>query len=90
MVFVFSINCFAISIARQIAAAVHQMNGMTVQVASAPGEQKKDGEVVVKAIENISDLAHENLTFVNELSQSAKGLSAQAIKLEEMVARFKV
>jgi methyl-accepting chemotaxis protein len=76
--------------ARQIAAAVHQMNGMTVQVASATGEQKKDGEMVVKAIENISDLAHENLTFVNELSQSAEGLSSQAIKLEEMVARFKV
>jgi methyl-accepting chemotaxis protein len=76
--------------ARQIAAAVRQMNGMTVQVASATGEQKKDGEMVVKAIENISDLAHENLTFVNELSQSAEGLSSQAIKLEEMVARFKV
>jgi len=76
--------------ARQIASAVHQMNGMTVQVASATGEQKKDGEMVVKAIENISDLAHENLTFVNELSQSAEGLSSQALKLEEMVDRFRV
>jgi methyl-accepting chemotaxis protein len=63
---------------------------MTQSVANATSEQKKGGEMVVKAVENISDLTRENLSSVEQLSKSAEGLSRQAVELETMVAKFKV
>jgi methyl-accepting chemotaxis protein len=58
-------------------------------VANATGEQKAGGEMVVKAMENISDLARENLSSVEQLSTSVGILSRQAEALAGMVARFK-
>ena len=50
---------------------------MTQQVANATGEQKKGGEMVVKAVENISDLTRENLSSVEQLARSAEGSPAR-------------
>jgi methyl-accepting chemotaxis protein len=66
------------------------MNAMTQAVANATSEQKKGGDMVVTAMENISDVTRENLTSVEQLAKSAQGLSLQAIDLAGLVAQFKV
>ena len=42
---------------------------MTQQVSYATAEQKRGGELVVKAMENISEIARDNLATVEEMSQ---------------------
>jgi methyl-accepting chemotaxis protein len=76
--------------ARQIVVAVGSMNEMTQTVANATVEQKKGGEMVVQAMENISDLTRENLSSVEQLSRAAISLSQQAEDLAAMVATFRV
>jgi methyl-accepting chemotaxis protein len=66
------------------------MNAMTQSVANATSEQKKGGEMVVTAMENISDITRENLASVEQLSRSAQNLSQQAEGLAGLVAAFKV
>ena len=66
------------------------MNSMTQQVANATSEQKKGGDMVVVAMENISDVTRENLVSVEQLSRSAEGLSQQAVDLAALVAQFRV
>ena len=76
--------------ARQITLSVNAMNAMTQEVANATFEQKKGGEVVVTAMENISDITRENLVSVEQLSQSAEGLSNQSVALAALVAQFRL
>jgi len=63
---------------------------MTEQVKNATSEQKKGGENVVKAIENISEIAKNNLSAVEQLSRSAKDMSQQSEGLQELVQEFKI
>jgi methyl-accepting chemotaxis protein len=76
--------------ARQIATSVNAMSAMTQTVADATSEQKKGGEIVVVAMENISDITRNNLISVEQLSLSAEGLSRQALDLAGLVAQFQV
>jgi methyl-accepting chemotaxis protein len=46
--------------------------------------------MVVRSVENISELTRENLTSAEQLSTSAENLSGQAVELAELVARFRV
>jgi methyl-accepting chemotaxis protein len=75
---------------KQIRITVEKMNTMTLSVANATAEQKKGDEMVVQAVETISDSSRDNLASVEQLSRSAQGLSQQAIDLAAMVAAFKV
>jgi methyl-accepting chemotaxis protein len=50
--------------------AVENMNRMTQQVSYATAEQKRGGELVVKAMENISEIAQHNLSTVEEMSKA--------------------
>jgi methyl-accepting chemotaxis protein len=59
-------------------------------VANATAEQKKGGEMVVVAMENISDITRENLSSVEQLSRAAQSLSQQAEELSAMVGTFRV
>jgi methyl-accepting chemotaxis protein len=59
-------------------------------IANATAEQKKGGEMVVTAVENISDITRENLTSVEQLSKAAQKLSGQASDLTGLVAQFRV
>jgi len=63
---------------------------MTQSVANATSEQKKGGEMVVTAMENISDITRENLSSVEQLSRAAQSLSIQAEELSAMVGTFRV
>jgi methyl-accepting chemotaxis protein len=66
------------------------MNAMTQSVANATSEQKRGGETVVSSMDNISDLARENLASVEQLSGAAQNLSQQAVDLAELVSQFTV
>ena len=62
------------SLSARRSSAVTGMNAMTQSVANATAEQKKGGEMVVRAVENISDLTRENLTSVEQLACSAASI----------------
>ncbi len=76
--------------ARQILDAVNAMNIMTQQVASATAEQKAGVNVVVSAVENISDITRGNMASIEQLSQATQCLSQQAIDLADLIEEFKV
>jgi methyl-accepting chemotaxis protein len=69
---------------------VEGMNAMTQSVADATAEQKRGGEMVVTAMENINGSAQENLASVEQLSRAAHNLSRQADDLATLVATFRV
>ena len=65
------------------------MNRMTQQVSYATAEQKRGGELVVKAMENISEIARDNLSTVEEMSKAAANLAQQAENLAKLIAVFR-
>jgi methyl-accepting chemotaxis protein len=70
--------------------AVDSMNRMTQQVSFATGEQKRGGELVVKAMENISEIARDNLATVEEMSKATGNLRQQAENLAKLISVFRV
>jgi methyl-accepting chemotaxis protein len=66
------------------------MNVMTQQVYHATAEQKKGGELVVKAMENISELARDNLATVAQRSKATVNLAQQADRLAKLVSVFQL
>ena len=66
------------------------MNGMTQQVSHATAEQKKGGELVLKAMENISEIARDNLSTVEEMSKATSNLAQQAENLAKLVSVFRL
>ena len=65
------------------------MNRMTQQVSYATAEQKRGGELVVKAMENISEIARDNLATVEEMSKATANLAQQAENLAKLIAVFR-
>jgi methyl-accepting chemotaxis protein len=70
--------------------AVENMNRMTQQVSYATAEQKRGGELVVKAMENISEIARDNLSTVEEMSKATANLARQAENLAKLVSVFRL
>jgi methyl-accepting chemotaxis protein len=66
------------------------MNRMTQQVSFATAEQKRGGELVVKAMENISEIARGNLATVEAMSRATTGLAEQADSLAKLMAEFRL
>jgi methyl-accepting chemotaxis protein len=66
------------------------MNRMTQQVSYATAEQKRGGELVVKAMENISEIARDNLSTVEEMSKATTNLAQQAENLAKLISIFRV
>ena len=66
------------------------MNQRTQEVSHATAEQKRGGELVVKAMENISKIARDNLSTVEEMSNATANLARQAANLAQLVAVFRV
>jgi methyl-accepting chemotaxis protein len=70
--------------------SVKTMNRMTQTVADATSEQKAGGEVVVRAMENISSIARQNQQALEQMSNATQNLAHQAEGLERLIATFKV
>ncbi|HLB25032.1 MAG TPA: hypothetical protein VJM83_01755, partial [Nitrospirota bacterium] len=52
-------------------------------------EQRKAGEMVVGAVERISDVAKENLDVVRELEKAAENMKSSALSLGRSISFFK-
>jgi methyl-accepting chemotaxis protein len=63
---------------------------MTQQVSYATAEQKRGGELVVKAMENISEIARDNLRTVEEMSRATASLAEQAESLAKLMSLFRL
>ena len=52
-------------------------------------EAARGGELVVKAMENISEIARDNLATVEEMSKATANLAQQAENLARLIAVFR-
>lgn len=64
------------------------MASTTAEVKNATNEQKANGENVVKAVDNINEIARSNLSAMGQLSFLAQDMAKQSIKLQELVKEF--
>lgn len=74
----------------QIRSAIHQINDMNVQVATASEEQSTVAEDINKNIVSISELAYSTAHESAEIASSSEQLSSLAAELQQVVRRFKV
>ena len=68
--------------------AVEVMNRMTQQVADASREQKQGGDLVVKAVERIAQIAQQNLSAAEQLSTNTQNLTQEAERLLSVAELF--
>ncbi len=68
--------------------AVEVMNRMTQQVADASREQKQGGDLVVKAVERIAQIAQQNLGAADQLATNTQNLSQEAERLLSVAEVF--
>jgi methyl-accepting chemotaxis protein len=65
------------------------MNRLTHQMSEAVAEQKRGGDMVVKAIESIASVSRQNLVAVEQISGAARGLASESEKLRGQVETFR-
>ena len=76
--------------AQEISAAAQKMNQLTHQMSEAVAEQKRGGEMVVKAVEAIAVVSRQNLVAVEQMNGAAKSLAGESDALRQRVAVFQV
>ena len=70
--------------------AAQKMNHLTHQMSEAVGEQKRGGEMVVKAVEAIAMVSRQNLVAVEQMSGAAKSLAGESDALRQRVSLLQV
>jgi methyl-accepting chemotaxis protein len=76
--------------AQEINAAAQKMNQLTHQMSEAVAEQRRGGEMVVKAVEAIAVVSRQNLVAVEQMTGAAKSLAGESDALRQRVAVFQV
>ncbi|MGN6393287.1 MAG: methyl-accepting chemotaxis protein [Gemmatimonadales bacterium] len=76
--------------AQEINAAAQKMNQLTHQMSEAVAEQRRGGEMVVKAVEAIAVVSRQNLVAVEQMTGAAKSLAGESDALRQRVAIFQV
>jgi methyl-accepting chemotaxis protein len=66
------------------------MNQLTHQMSEAVAEQRRGGEMVVKAVEAIAVVSRQNLVAVEQMNDAAKSLAGESDALRQRVALFQV
>jgi methyl-accepting chemotaxis protein len=59
-------------------------------MSEAVGEQKRGGEMVVKAVESIALISRQNLAAVEQMSAAAKNLAGESESLQQRVELFRI
>jgi methyl-accepting chemotaxis protein len=59
-------------------------------MSEAVGEQKRGGEMVVKAVESIARVSRQNLAAVEQMNAAAKSLAGESDSLRQRVELFQV
>ena len=75
---------------QSILEAGENMNQMTQQVANATDEQKRGGDLVVKAVEEIATVARQNLASSEQLTVTTSSLVTEAESLRSMAEHFEL
>ena len=68
--------------------AVEDMNHMTQDVANSTMEQKRGGDMVVKAVEQIAQIAQKNVSATEQLFKATQNLATEADNMLKLVALF--
>ena len=76
--------------AQEISVAAQKMNHLTHQMSEAVGEQKRGGEMVVKAVEAIAMVSRQNLAAVEQMNAAAKNLASESDSLRTQVEQFTI
>ena len=76
--------------AKQITVAAQKMNQLTHQMSEAVIEQKRGGELVVKAVESVALVSRQNLAAVEQMTVAAKTLADESELLKQRVETFQV
>ena len=76
--------------AQEISVAAQKMNHLTHQMSEAVGEQKRGGEMVVKAVEAIAMVSRQNLAAVEQMNAAAKNLASESDSLRSQVEQFTI
>jgi methyl-accepting chemotaxis protein len=66
------------------------MNQLTHQMSEAVTEQKRGGELVVKAVESVALISRQNLAAVEQMSAAAKTLAGESELLRQRVDTFQL
>jgi methyl-accepting chemotaxis protein len=74
----------------EIAKAAQEMTELTNVMLDATIEQKKGGEMVVKATDSIASVARQNLAAVEQITVAARNLAQEAEVLRKRVEEFAV
>ena len=74
----------------EIARAAQEMTELTNVMLDATIEQKKGGEMVVKATDSIASVARQNLAAVEQITVAARNLADEAEVLRKRVEEFAV
>ena len=74
--------------AQEINAAAQKMNQLTHQMSEAVAEQKRGGEMVVKAVEAIAVVSRQNLVAVEQMTGAAKNLAGESDALRAARGRL--
>ncbi len=64
------------------------LDGLDHQVADASREQKQGGDLVVKAVERIAQIAQQNLAAAEQLSANTQNLNQEAERLLNVAKLF--
>ena len=70
---------------RQIVETVDQMNLLVSGVVTATSEQKRGGEQMVLAVQNIADTTRQNVTAIQQLVEAAARLASQSENMRALV-----
>jgi len=75
--------------AREITSAAQKMNQLTHQMSEAVTEQKRGGDMIVKAIESIAMVSRQNLVAIEQMSGAARNLATESDSLRQQVETFR-
>jgi methyl-accepting chemotaxis protein len=75
--------------AREITGAAQKMNHLTHQMSEAVAEQRRGGDMIVKAIESIALVSRQNLVAVEQMSGAARSLASESETLRQRVETFR-
>src|SRR5262249_58977530 len=76
--------------AQEINAAAQKMNQLTHQMTEAVAEQRRGGEMVVKAVEAIAVVSRQNLVAVEQMTGAAKNPARESDARRQRAAVFQV
>jgi methyl-accepting chemotaxis protein len=65
------------------------MNKLTHQMSEGVAEQKRGGDMVVKAVESIALVSRQNLVAVEQMGAASRNLAGESEALRERVETFK-